>query len=196
MEKEIVDSVAACFTNEFALNLVSGGVVGIFASYAASIFFLKNNNKNHRPVIKISDKLIKNKRSDGTPSLLIKIINMTNEDISDVLFTVDGIENLSPSGSIPLYKLTALSSREILYIKKYSKNDSDAHFAHRTNLYNNSFDITTRCCDFEKIRVSIKASCPYYGTSVVVSRDYDIHNDILNSNHSFNTGDSLSITAH
>ena len=162
----------------------------------ASTYFLKHNNTNHRPTIKISDKLIETTRDDGTPALIIKVINETDQDIADVVFEVEGINNLSPAGSIPLLNLTLLGRREILYIQKFNINDTNAHYAHRTKLFSNDGDIIAKCKNFETIRVSIRATCPYYGTSVISSREYNHSEDILNSNHSFNTGNSLSCSAH
>lgn len=182
--------------SSFVLNIVSGGIVGVFASFVASIYFLKHNNKNHRPVIRISDKLIKTERDDGTPALIIKVINETDQDIADVIFEVEGVNNLSPAGSIPLLNLTLLGRREILYIQKFDKNDTNAHYAHRTKLFKTSGNIIQECEKYEVIRVSIRATCPYYGTSVITSKDYNSSDDILNKNHSFNTGNSLSCSAH
>lgn len=181
---------------DFILNLASGGIVGGIASYVSSIYFLKNNNKNHRPCIDISDKLIKANRPDGTSALRVKIINKTDQDIADVIFEVEGVKNLAPTGSIPLYDLTLLGKRTVMFVKQFDKNDTSAHYAHRVNLYKDNGDILAECSDYQYIRVSIRASCPYYGTSTILSKNYDVDNDILNANHSFNTGDSLSITAH
>lgn len=181
---------------DFLISTISGGIIGGFSSYIASIKFMENNNKNHRPVIEVSDKLIKSARSDGTPSLLVKVINKTDQDIADVIFEIEGVKNLSPAGHIPLLNLTLLGRRDILYIKKFDSNDTDAHYAHRTNLFKKDGNIIDDCDQYEMIRVSIKAICPYYGTSVVFSRDYDVRNDILNTNFSFNTGNSLEISSH
>lgn len=181
---------------DFLLNLASGGIVGGFASYVASVYFLKNNNKNHRPVIEISDKLIKTTRPDGTPALSVKIINKTDKDIADVMFEIEGVKNMAPMGSIPLYDLTLLGKRTIMFVKEYEENDTSAHYAHRVNLYQCNGNIIDECSKYQYIRVSLRASCPYYGTSVILSQNYDVENDILNSNYSFNTGNSLSLSAH
>ncbi len=142
-------------TIDFFLNLLSGGIIGGIASFIASNFFLKHNNNKNRPSIEISDKLIETLRDDGTPALLIKVINKTDKDIADIIFEVEGINNLSPAGSI-----------------------------------------VQECKKYETIRISIKASCPYYGTSVITSKEYSNSEDILNNTHSFNTGNSLSCSVH
>ncbi len=98
-------------TIDFFLNLLSGGIIGGIASFIASNFFLKHNNNKNRPSIEISDKLIETLRDDGTPALLIKVINKTDKDIADIIFEVEGINNLSPAGSIPLLNLTLLGRR-------------------------------------------------------------------------------------
>ena len=136
-------------TTDFFLNLLSGGIIGGIASFISSTFFLKHNNNKNRPFIKISDKLIETLRDDGTPALLIKVINDTN-----------------------------------------------AHYAHRTKLFKTNGNIVQECKKYETIRVSIKASCPYYGTSVITSKEYSNSEDILNNTHSFNTGNSLSCSVH
>ncbi|SFV66682.1 hypothetical protein MNB_SM-5-598 [hydrothermal vent metagenome] len=177
---------------DFFINVVSGGVVGGLASFIASKYFLEHNNKVHRPNIAMSDKVIKTNREDGTPALLLKVINRTDKDISKIVFDVEGIKNLSPSGSIPLYQLTHIARREILYIKEYNKNDSNAHYAHRTRLFITDGDILEKCKTFEIIRISVYAECPYYGTSTVLSKDYNVKEDILSEQYHFNTGDSLS----
>lgn len=179
----------------FLLNVISGGIVGALASFVASIFFLKHNNKNHRPIIEISDKLIISKRDDGTDSLLIKVINKTDQDISDIVFEVEGVTNLAPIGSIPLFKLTLLGRREIMYIQKFNKNDTNAHYAHQTKLFSIESNIVDKSKEFEKIRVSIRATCPYYNTSVISSKEYTYTQDILSNSHIFNTGNSLSCSA-
>ena len=180
---------------DFFLNLLSGGIVGGVASFVASTYFLKHNNINHRPSIKISDKLIKTTRDDGTPALLIKVINETDEDIADIVFEVEGINNLSPAGSIPLLNLTLLGRREILYIQKFNDNDTNAHYAHRTKLFKKDDNIIEESAKYETIRVSIRATCPYYGTSVITSRDYNFTEDVLSERHTFNTGNSLSCSS-
>lgn len=182
--------------NDFFISTISGGIIGGFASYIASIKFMENNNKNHRPIIDVSDKLIQSSRVDGTPSLVIKVINKTDQDIADVRFEIEGVKNLSPAGHIPLLNLVLLGKRDILYIKRFDKDDNDAHFAHRTNLFKENGDILSECSKYEKIRVSIKTICPYYGTSLVLSKDYDVIGDILGSNYSFNTGNSLAVSSH
>lgn len=180
----------------FWLNLLSGGLVGGIASFVSSVFFLKHNNKNHRPIIEISDKLIDSKRDDGTSSLLIKVINKTDQDISDLIFEIEGIINLAPIGSIPLLKLKLLGRREIMYVQKFDKNDTNAHYAHQAKLFSSEFDIVTESKKFERIRVSIRASCPYYGTSVISFKEYICTQDLLSDKHTFNTGNSLSCSAH
>ena len=177
---------------DFVINVASGGIVGGVASFIASKYFLEHNNKAHRPNIAMSDKVIQTKREDGTPAILLKVINHTDKDISKIVFDVEGIKNLSPSGSIPLYQLTHITRREILYIKEYNKNDSNAHYAHRTRLFIKNGNIIEKCKPFETIRISVYAECPYYGTSTVVSQDFDVKKDILETSHHFNTGDSLS----
>lgn len=180
----------------FFLNLLSGGIVGAIASFVASKYFLEHNNQVNKPKIQISDKLIETTREDGTPALQIKIINKTNQDIANVIFEVDGMDNLSPTGSIPLYRYTRIGRREVLYIKKYNNSDTDAHYAHRTNLINEKNDILIEYKRYTTIQISIKVECPYYGTAFVTSKIYKRDEDILNNKHSFNTGDSLSCSSH
>ncbi len=125
---------------------------------------------------------------------MIKIINKIDKDISDIILEVDGVKNLSPKGSIPLFNLTSLARRKILYIKEFNKCDTNALYAHRTKLFNDS-NIIEESKKYEKIRVSIRITCPYYNTSLIVSKDYDVKQDILSPKHRFNTGDTNSITA-
>lgn len=58
--------------------IISSVLIGIFASYVSSKIFLYSNNKQNKPNILISDKLIKSKRKDGTKSLKVKLINKTD----------------------------------------------------------------------------------------------------------------------
>ena len=103
---------------------------------------------------------------------------------------------MSPEGSIPLFRVRRIGSRNIMFVKRYDKNDTKTNYAHRSNLINLEKDIITECQKFDTIQVSIKAECPYYGTSFVTSKEYNKNEDILNSSYSFNTGDSLSCSSH
>jgi hypothetical protein len=179
----------------FLINLISGGLVGIIASYAASYFFLQNNNKHHRPIIELSDKLIQSQRDNGTPAFLVKIINKTDKDIADVVFEMEGVNNKAPKGSIPLYILHLLCRRDILFVQHFDKNDTDAHYAHRINLFQENKNIHETVMDYEYIRISVRAVCPFYGTSAVIFQDYNVKNDILNSDFHFNTGNSFSVSS-
>ncbi|WXU00352.1 MAG: hypothetical protein Ctma_1066 [Catillopecten margaritatus gill symbiont] len=180
---------------EIILAIIPSVLIGIIASYVASKIFLYANNKKHKPNILISDKFIKSERkNDGTPSLKIKLINKTDQDLINIRIVVKGFENLSPSGSIPLISLHCIASRELMYIKKFDTNDKNAEYAHQSHLYITG-DIQAEYLKYKTIRLSIIADCPYYNTSSIVTKDYTVATDILDENHRFNTGNSLSISS-
>lgn len=174
------------------LTLLAGGIIGIASSYVASIYFQKNNNKNHRPIIEVSKVLIEKPSTDSTNDKIeIKLINYTDKDISNIHIEVEGIENLSHKDSIPLLKLTPISKKDILYISEYDKNDKKFfHNAHRISLARED-SIITKIKGCSDIKVSIFANCPYYGTSIVTSIVYNIKDDLLSSDYSFNTGNTV-----
>jgi len=80
--------------------MISSVLIGIFASYVASKIFLYSNNKQNKPNILISDKLIRSKRKDGIKSLKVKLINKTDQDLVNVHIEVEAFSNLSPSGKV------------------------------------------------------------------------------------------------
>jgi mannitol-specific phosphotransferase system IIBC component len=81
---------------EIDLAMISSVLIGILASYVASKIFLYSNNKQNKPNILISDKLIRSKRKDGTKSLKVKLINKTDQDLVNVHIEVEAFSNLSP----------------------------------------------------------------------------------------------------
>lgn len=175
---------------------VSSIIIGIAASYIASKIFLYTNNKKHKPNILISDKFIKSKRKDGTQSLKIKLINKTYQDLINIRIAVKGFENRSPEGSIPLISLQHITSRELMYIKKFDTHDKNAEYAHQSHLYiKEGKGIQAECSKYQTIRLSITADCPYYNTSTIITKDYTVATDILDENHRFNTGNSVSINS-
>ena len=179
---------------EVISEVIPSIVIGIFASFIASKIFLRHNNKNNNPLIEISDKLIKSKRISGENSLKIKLINKTKQDLVDINITLEGFENLSPEGHIPLISLLHITNRKLIYIKKFNIKDKNAEYAHRTNLFIQNNNILQEVLQHKKLRISITAHCPYYNTSTILTKDYNIKNDILSNSYSFNTGDSLSAT--
>jgi hypothetical protein len=179
---------------EINLEVMSSIIIGIFASYIASKMFLYNNNKKNKPIILISDKLIKSTRNNGTPSLNIKLINKTNQDLINVHITAKAISNLSPEGSIPLISLDYLTDRKLMYIKKFDINDKNAEYAHRANLFIENENIQEKSSKHKIIRISVIASCPYYNTSSIITKDYVVATDIMDKKYHFNTGNSLSIS--
>jgi hypothetical protein len=174
--------------------MISSVLIGIFASYVASKIFLYSNNKQNKPNILISDKLIRSKRKDGTRSLKVKLINKTDQDLVNIHIKVEAFSNLSPSGSIPLISLGYLTSRDLMYIKKFDVSDKNAEYAHRTNLFMPNMDIQEEVLKHKIIRFSIVADCPYYNTFTIIIKDYSIDTDIMDEKYRFNTGNSLSIS--
>ncbi|SFV85469.1 hypothetical protein MNB_SUP05-SYMBIONT-4-1403 [hydrothermal vent metagenome] len=168
-------------------------IIGIVASYVASKIFLYTNNKKHKPNILISDKFIKSERKNGTQSLKIKLINKTDQDLTNIRIVAKVLENLSPNGSIPLISLHQIASRELMYIKKFDIYDKNAEYAHQFNLYIEDENIQIECLKYQIIRLSITADCPYYNTSNIIIKDYVVDSDIMERKYRFNTGDSLSI---
>ena len=76
-------------------------------------------------------------------------------------------------------------------IKKYDKDDNYYyHNAHRIYLFNES-DIIKDIKSFEYIRISAFVTCPYYGTSSIISNDYKVNETLLESSYSFNTGNGV-----
>jgi hypothetical protein len=179
---------------EINLEVISSIIIGVFASYIASKIFLYSNNKKNKPIISISDKLIKSARNDKTPSLNIKLINKTNQDLINVHIVVEDLSNLSPEGSIPLISLNYLTDRKLMYIKKFDIKDKNAEYAHRTNLFIENGDIQKECDKHKIIRISVVASCPYYNTSSIITKDYEVATDIMDKKYRFNTGNSLSVS--
>jgi hypothetical protein len=172
-------------------SLAIGGGIGFITSIASTIFYIYFNNTKNLPLIEISSKLIKSKTNKDKPSLTIKLLNKTTQDVSDIILEVKGFDNTSPKGSIPLLDFTALTRKEILYIAKFSKNDKDYHYAHQIRLSIDNDDIIKQASKYPFIRVSVKVSCPYHNTSSVTSKDYT-KDDIINNKYIFNTGNSLS----
>ena len=174
------------------LSLFIGGLIGFIASIAGTVSYGYFNNKKNLPIIEISSNLIKSKNNKGLPSLTVKLLNKTTQDVSDIVIEVKGFDNLAPKGSIPLLNFTLLGKKEILYISKFNKNDKKYHYAHQIMLSAtiDQDDIINQASSYSDIRVSVRVSCPYYNTSSVTSIDY-IKDSILNDKHSFNTGNSL-----
>ncbi|MBE8190142.1 MAG: hypothetical protein HAW58_04670 [Candidatus Thioglobus sp.] len=56
-------------------------------------------------------------------------------------------------------------------------------------------DIQKESLKHQTIRLSVVADCPYYNTSVIITKDYAVSTDIVDENHHFNTGNSLSISS-
>jgi hypothetical protein len=177
------------------INDIRAIFLGIIASFFSAKIFLRYNNAVNKPEITISNYLIKTKRQDNTNCLLIKIINNTKADLTDIIINVEGINNISPKNSTALFILTPLSIRKLFYLPRFKKHDKDALYAHRTKLFNEDFDILEKIKKFEKIRVSIRATCPEYNTSTIVSKDYIVKSDILDNTHKFNTGNSIDTVA-
>lgn len=177
------------------LSLFIGGFIGFVASIAATAFYVYFNNKKNLPIIEISSSLIKTKNNKGRPSLMVKLLNRTTQDVSDIIIEVKGFENLTPEESIPLLDFTLLGKKEILYISKFDKNDKDYHYAHQIRLSATTIkdNITEQASNYSHIRVSVRVSCPYYNTSSVTSIDYT-KNNVLDNKHAFNTGNSLDIS--
>ncbi len=176
---------------DFILNILSGGIVGAIASYVASKYFQKTNNEKNQPKIKLSKCLIENTRSyDKKPAIAFKLINYTDKDISNVVIQLEGLKNLAPADSIPLIRLKEVAAKEILYIHKYDKKDKFYyHNAHQILLTNNN-NIIDDIKEFDAVRISVFATCPYYGTTAIISNDYSIPARLLGSSYSFNTGNS------
>lgn len=177
------------------LAMISSILIGITASYIASKIFLYSNNKQNKPTILISDKLIRSQRKDGTQSLKIKLINKTNQDLINICIRMEGFCNRSPNKSIPLISLYCLTSRKLMYIKKFDISDKKAEYAHLTHLYIENKDIQVEASQYETIRLSITANCPYYNTSSIITKDYEVKTDFMEENYRFNTGDSLSLSS-
>ncbi|SMM97705.1 hypothetical protein SPONN_586 [uncultured Candidatus Thioglobus sp.] len=177
------------------LGVIASIIIGVVASFIASKMFLAHNNKRNNPIIKISDKLIHSQRIDGTASLNIKLINKTKQDITDISITLEGFDNSSPQGHIPLLRLFHISSRNLIYIKKFNVNDANAEYAHRTHLFVKNSDIQKEILKHKNLRISITANCPYYGTATILTKDYNTQDDILEDTYHFNTGDSLSVSS-
>jgi hypothetical protein len=177
---------------DFILNILSGGIVGGFASYVASKYFQKKNNEKNQPKLTISNCLIEKSRSyDNKPAVSFKLINYTDQDISNVIIELEGLEDLAPSDSIPLLRLKKLATKEILYIRKFDSNDSEYfHNAHQILLTNDN-DLISDVKQFDFVRISVFATCPYYGTTAIVSNDFKISTKLLNNSYSFNTGNSI-----
>lgn len=181
---------------DFLISTISGGIIGAVASYFASKQFQKINSSKNNPKIEMSNKIIEHKRTiEGLEeSIQLKLINKTDQDISDVRIEVEGFKNLAPEDSIPLLQFTFLGKREILYIKKLDRNDNKFfHNAHRINIFKNNGNIIDDVKKYEWIRISIHANCPFYNTSTVISKDYKVETCLLDKNHTFNTGNNLSI---
>ena len=176
---------------DFFINIISGGIIGGFSSYVASKYFQKKNNEVNQPNLELSDQIIQAKRDDGTHAVELKLINHTDQDLSNIKLELEGWTNLAPQGSIPLFNLKELSTREILSIKKFDKNDKkNYHNAHRILLFNNN-NIIDDIKNFKFVRISAFVSCPYYSTSAVISKNYQISTKLLDSSYSFNTGNSV-----
>ena len=91
-------------------------------------------------------------------------------------------------------QFTFLGKRELLCIKKFNKNDNNFfHNAHRINIFKTNGDIIEDIRRYEWIRVSIHANCPFYNTSAIISKDYKVETCLLDRNHTFNTGNDLSV---
>ncbi|WP_141048212.1 hypothetical protein [Aliarcobacter cryaerophilus] len=181
---------------DFLISTLSGGIIGGLASYVASRQFQKVNSNKNKPQIEVSNQLIEAVRfgEQDKKVIQIKLLNKTDQDLSDIRIELEGFKNLAPEGSIPLLLLTRITKREILSIKKYDKKD-DIHFhnAHRINLFVDNGDIIEEIGKFESIRISIHANCPFYNTSAIISKDYKVKTCLLDKNHTFNTGNNLSI---
>lgn len=180
---------------DFLISTISGGVVGVAASYFASKQFQKVNSSKNNPKIEMSNKIIEHKRTiEGLEeSIQLKLINKTNQDISDIRIDVEGFKNLAPDDSIPLLQLIFLGKRELLCIKKFDKNDNKFfHNAHRINIFKANGNIIEDIKKYEWIRISIHANCPFYNTSTIISKDYKVETCLLDRNHTFNTGNDLS----
>lgn len=181
---------------DFLISTLSGGIIGGLASYVASKQFQKINSNKNKPKIEVSNQLIETVRTgeQNKKAIQIKLLNKTDQDLSDIRIEIEGFKNLAPEGSIPLLLLTKITKREILSIKKYDKNDDKYfHNAHRINLFVNNGDIIEEIKKFESIRISIHADCPFYNTSAIISKDYNVETCLLDRNHTFNTGNNLSI---
>ncbi len=178
---------------EANLAIISSVIIGIVASYIASKIFLYTNNKKHQPNLLISNQFICSARADGTLSLKVKLINKTDQDLTNIRIVLKGFENLSPDGSIPLISLHHIASRELMYIKKFDSSDQKAEYAHQSHLYIQGKDIQKECSNYQIIRLSITADCPYYNTASIIIKDYKVDTDIMTKEYRFNTGNSLSI---
>lgn len=182
--------------SDFIINVISGGLVGAIASYIASKQFQKINSIKNIPKIELSNQLIETQRKiEGKEyALQLKLVNHTDQSVSNIRIELEGFENLAPDGSIPLLSLTPIAKREVLYINKFDKNDKEFyHNAHRVNIYVPSSDILSEVKKFDWIRISVHAECPYYSTATVISNDYNVKKCILNNSHIFNTGNNTSI---
>lgn len=170
--------------------MLSGVIVGIFSSYIASKIFQKNNNNTNRPNIQISPQLIKvKKNSENKEGIEVKLINYTNQDLSGIVIELDGLKNLSGGQGTPLFRIQQIATKKILNILKYDKTDSiNYHNVHRIILRND--DILTLIAKFDTIRLSVFATCPYYGTAITLTQSYN-KKEILDETYHFNLGDNF-----
>jgi len=178
---------------DFIINIVSGGIVGAGASYVASKYFQMHNNIVNKPTIEISEQLIKKTRTTGNQekALQIKILNLTDKSLANIVFEIKGLKNLASKGSSPYVINTFIASRSIMFISEYDpKDDHYYHYAHSVNIFcKDDKDIQEEIKNFEKIRLNIYVECPYYGTTGIFTKEYEVNDEnILSDNYNFNIG--------
>jgi len=178
---------------DFFINVLSGGIIGGIASYIASKQFQKKNSENNKPDLKLSNKLIETKRTTGKfePAIQLKLLNHTDQDLSNIRIELEGIEDLATDDSPPYLRIIAIANRDLLSVKKFDKNDNYyLHHVHTVNIFNDT-NVILDIKKYDFVRISIHATCPYYNTSIIISNDYKVNTCLLDNTYIFNAGNVM-----
>lgn len=172
------------------VNIVVSFFIGIFASFISAKIFIKHNNNKNQPKIEISNSIIKTNKIDGSECIQFKILNLTNQDLTDIEIILVGIKNQAPDKNIPIIINEEIANRTLTYIARFEKDSKTFPYAVRINLFAN--DIYQTLDRYKELEIIIRSHCPFYETSNIIRKIYN-HNDILDKSHQFNSGNNTSV---
>lgn len=177
----------------FILTNVSGIILGALSSYIASVVFSRRSY-NNKPIIKVSDVLIKTSgkfKAGMVKGFIVKAVNLTKNDLLDIKVDLSGVKKDNDKGTMT--SSFSLSSKEIHFWEKYDPTDESAQYAWhiylpiKNEVYH---DYETIFTDFDFLYLTITARDSLHHSFTTVPCIFE-KNDIKESNCHFMNKESL-----
>lgn len=168
-------------------------VLGAGASYISSLVFARKNY-NNKPVIKVSDVLIKTSgkfKAGKVKGFVVKAVNLTKNDLLDIKVDLLGVKKDNDRGTMT--SSFGLSSKELHFWEKYDPKDESAQYAWHIYLpihHEVYHDYETIFSDFDFLYLTITARDSLYQSFTTETRMFQREN-IKEENCHFMNKESL-----